>query len=46
MKTAVLGNMASGGGPGGSSLAIIAAYGPDEFRKLMRTGAPIGGREP
>ena len=30
---------------GGPSLAIIAAYGPDEFRKLMRTGEPIGGRE-
>jgi cytochrome c553 len=30
---------------GGPSLAIIAAYGPEQFRRLMRTGEPIGGRE-
>ena len=30
---------------GGPSLAIIALYGPDEFRKLMRTGVPIDGRD-
>jgi cytochrome c553 len=30
---------------GGPSLAIVAAYGPEEFRRLMRTGVPIGGRE-
>ena len=30
---------------GGPSLAIIAAYGPDEFRKLLRTGESIGDRD-
>lgn len=30
---------------GGPSLAIVAMYGPDEFRKLLRTGEPIGGRD-
>jgi cytochrome c553 len=30
---------------GGPSLAIIAIYGRDEFRHLMRTGEPIGGRD-
>jgi hypothetical protein len=30
---------------GGPSLAIIAMYGRDEFRHLMRTGEPIGGRD-
>lgn len=30
---------------GGPSLAIIALYGRDEFRRLMRTGEPIGGRD-
>ena len=27
------------------SLAIVAAYSLDDFRRLMRTGEPIGGRE-
>jgi cytochrome c553 len=27
------------------SLAIVAAYSLDDFRKLMRTGEPLGGRE-
>jgi len=30
---------------GGPSLAIIAMYGRNEFRHLMRTGEPIGGRD-
>jgi cytochrome c553 len=30
---------------GGPSLAIIAMYRRDEFRHLMRTGEPIGGRD-
>jgi mono/diheme cytochrome c family protein len=30
---------------GGPSLAVIALYGRDEFRHLMRTGKPIGGRD-
>ena len=30
---------------GGPSLAIIALYAPDAFRKLMRTGESIGGRD-
>jgi cytochrome c553 len=30
---------------GGPSLAIIAMYGRDDFRHLMRTGEPIGGRD-
>lgn len=30
---------------GGPSLAIIAIYGRNEFRHLMRTGEPIGGRD-
>jgi cytochrome c553 len=30
---------------GGPSLAVIAMYGRDEFRHLMRTGEPIGGRD-
>jgi hypothetical protein len=30
---------------GGPSLAIVAMYGRDEFRRLMRTGEPIGDRE-
>lgn len=30
---------------GGPSLAIVAIYGRDEFRHLMRTGEPIGGRD-
>ena len=30
---------------GGPSLAIIALYGRDEFRKLLRTGESIGGRD-
>lgn len=29
---------------GGPSLAILAMYQPDQFRHLMRTGKPIGGR--
>ena len=34
-------------GPVGSTpnLAIVAAYAPDEFRTLMRTGEPRDGRE-
>ena len=27
------------------SLAILAAYDPDQFRHLLRTGEPIGGRD-
>ncbi len=27
------------------SLAIVAAYSLDDFRRLMRTGEPVGGRE-
>ncbi len=30
---------------GGPSLAVLAIYAPDEFRHLLRTGKPIGGRE-
>jgi cytochrome c553 len=30
---------------GGPSLAVIAMYGRAEFRHLMRTGEPIGGRD-
>lgn len=30
---------------GGPSLAILAIYGPDEFRRLLHTGKPIGGRD-
>lgn len=30
---------------GGPSLAMIAMYGRDEFRHLLRTGKPIGGRD-
>lgn len=30
---------------GGPSLAIIAAYGRNEFRHLMRTGASVSGRD-
>jgi cytochrome c553 len=30
---------------GGPSLAVIAAYGRNEFRHLMRTEEPIGGRD-
>ena len=30
---------------GGPSLAILAIYDADEFRHLLRTGKPIGGRE-
>lgn len=30
---------------GGPSLAVIAMYGRDEFRHLMRTGEPIGERD-
>lgn len=30
---------------GGPSLAIVAIYGRDEFRHLMRTGEPISGRD-
>lgn len=30
---------------GGPTLAIVAMYGRDEFRHLMRTGEPIGGRD-
>ncbi|GAB2499447.1 hypothetical protein GCM10027084_11010 [Pseudoxanthomonas sangjuensis] len=30
---------------GGPSLALVAMYGRDEFRHLMRTGEPIGGRD-
>ncbi len=30
---------------GGPSLAVLAIYGPDEFRNLLHTGKPIGGRE-
>ena len=30
---------------GGPSLALIAMYGQGEFRHLMRTGEPIGGRD-
>lgn len=30
---------------GGPSLAIVAMYGRNEFRRLMRTGEPIGGRD-
>jgi cytochrome c553 len=30
---------------GGPSLAIVAMYGRNEFRHLMRTGEPIGGRD-
>lgn len=30
---------------GGPSLALIAIYGRNEFRHLMRTGEPIGGRD-
>lgn len=35
------------GGPGGfaPTLAIVAAYSLNDFRKLMRTGEPLGGRE-
>ena len=30
---------------GGPSLVIVALYGPDEFRTLLHTGKPIGGRD-
>jgi len=30
---------------GGPSLAILAAYRPEQFRHLMRTGKPIDGRD-
>jgi cytochrome c553 len=30
---------------GAPSLAILAAYTPDQFHHLMRTGEPIGGRD-
>jgi cytochrome c553 len=30
---------------GGPSLAIVAIYGPEEFRSLLHTGKPIGGRD-
>jgi mono/diheme cytochrome c family protein len=30
---------------GGPSLAMIAMYGANEFRHLLRTGKPIGGRD-
>jgi cytochrome c553 len=30
---------------GGPSLAILAIYGPEDFRRLLRTGKPIGGRD-
>ncbi len=30
---------------GGPPLAIVAAYGPDQFRTLLRTGRPPDGRE-
>jgi cytochrome c553 len=30
---------------GGPSLAILAIYGPEQFRHLLRTGKPIGGRD-
>jgi cytochrome c553 len=35
------------GAPDGSTptLAVVAAYSIDNFRKLMRTGEPIGGRQ-
>jgi mono/diheme cytochrome c family protein len=29
---------------GGPSLAVVAAYGPAEFQRLLRTGLAIGGR--
>ncbi len=29
----------------GPSLAILAAYGPHQFRQLLRTGEPISGRD-
>lgn len=30
---------------GGPDLAIAGAYGPEDFRRLMRTGVPPGGRD-
>lgn len=30
---------------GGPSLSVIAAYEAEDFRQLMRTGTPVGGRE-
>ena len=30
---------------GGPSLAILAIYGPEQFRHLLHTGKPIGGRD-
>ncbi|HEY5809208.1 MAG TPA: cytochrome c [Povalibacter sp.] len=33
------------GGPATPDLLIAAAYSPEDFRKLMRTGVPLGNRE-
>lgn len=30
---------------GGPSLVILAIYGPEDFRRLLHTGKPIGGRD-